>query len=356
MTLLVVYVCGALAISFVCSILEAALLSIRPIELTERTNAGDAAAAALLDIKENRIDDAISAILTLNTIAHTSGATLAGAQAAKVFGSAWVGVFSGVLTFLVLVVTEIIPKTLGTLYASRLVGFVVATLDVLMTALKPVLFLTGLLTRLIGRPEKRGMSRGELMAVVGLARKAGTLAKYEERVLGNILRFDEIQIEDVMTPRTVITMLPITATIDDLLQDPAMQEFSRIPLYDESPDRVVGYIHQRVALGALARGADISTPLVEFQRNVLHLPETTSLGKAMRIFLDRREHLAVVTDEFGGTSGIVTLEDVLETVLGAEIVDELDSVADLRSLAAKRRDRRLSHFGLAEEHLSASDE
>jgi CBS domain containing-hemolysin-like protein len=269
---------------------------------------------------------------------------------------AWVGVFSGILTFLVLVVTEIIPKTLGTLYASRLIGFVSITVRMLMVTLKPVLFLTGLLTRLIGRPEKHRMSRSELVTVVGLARKSGALAKYEERVLGNILRFDEIQMEDVMTPRTVIAMLPITATIEDLLQDPAVQEFSRIPLYDESPDRVVGYIHQRVALGALARGRDASTPLVEFQRNVLHMPETASLGKAMRVFLDRREHLAVVTDEFGGTSGIATLEDVLETVLGAEIVDELDSVADLRSLATKRRDRRLTHRGLLEEGLSPGEE
>jgi len=185
--------------------------------------------------------------------------------------------------------------------------------------------------------------------VVGLARKEGTLAKYEERVLGNILRFDKILIEDVMTPRTMIAMLPVTATVDDLLADPALQEVSRIPLYDENPDRMVGYIHQRVALGALVRGHERSTPLREFQRNLLHLPETTSLGEAMRVFLDRREHLAVVIDEFGGTSGIATLEDVLETVVGAEIVDELDSVADLRSLAAKRRDRRLTNLGLTEE-------
>jgi CBS domain containing-hemolysin-like protein len=349
MTLLLVYVGGALSVSFLCSILEAALLSVRPIELAERRDAGDAAAAALLDIKEKRIDDAISAILTLNTIANTLGATLAGAQAARVFGAAWIGVFSGFLTLAVLIAAEIIPKTLGAIYAKRLVGFVAPTMRVMMTALKPVLFLTGLLTRLLGRPKKHRLSRGELMAVVGLARKEGTLAKYEERVLGNILRFDEILIEDVMTPRTVIAMLPVTATMDDLLADPALQEFSRIPLFDESPDQMAGYVHQRVALGAFAHGRDGSTPLREFQRNVLHLPETTSLGRAMRVFLVRREHFAVVIDEFGGTSGIVTLEDVLETVLGTEIVDELDSVADLRGLAARRRDRRLTNQGLTDE-------
>jgi CBS domain containing-hemolysin-like protein len=345
MTLLLFYVGGALAVSFLCSILEAGLLSIRPIELTERKEGGDKAAAALLDLKENRIDDAISAILTLNTIAHTIGATLAGAQAAKVFGSDWVGVFSGVLTLLVLVVTEIIPKTLGTVNASALVGFVSRTLKFLMFALTPVLFLTGMLTKLIGRPEKRAMSRGEFLAVVGLARKAGTLAQHEERILGNILRFDEILLEDVMTPRTVLEMLPVTATINDLVQDLEIQSFSRIPLYEEDPDHVVGYVHQRLVLGELARGREGSTPLTEFQRPVLHLPESTTLGDAMRVFLDRREHLAVVTDEFGGTAGIATLEDVLETVLGAEIVDELDHVADLRTLAAKYRDRRLSHLG-----------
>lgn len=341
LALLSTYVGAALLLSFLCSLLEATLLSIRVSELVGRKNSGERGAAILLDIKQNRLDDAISAVLTLNTIAQTIGAALAGAQAAVVFGDAWVGVFSGVLTLLVLVLSELIPKTLGTSHASRLVGFVGRALRVYMAVLAPLLFMTRLLTKLFTRETKKPISRAELAALLGIATREGTLRRDESRLFDNVLRLEEVTVADVMTPRTVAMMLPATTSIADFLVHPSIDIFSRIPLYGENRDEIVGYIVQRDVLAALARGADPHEPLSYFKRDVWFIPENVSLGSALRQFLQRREHMAIVADEFGSVSGLVTFEDLIETILGAEILDESDRVVDMRALAIQLRDRRM---------------
>jgi CBS domain containing-hemolysin-like protein len=340
--LLVVYVAAALSISFVCSILEATLLSARVSELIERKQRGDRGAALLLELKQERVDDAISAILTLNTIAHTIGAALAGAQAARAWGDAAVGIFSGVLTVLVLVLTEIIPKTLGTVHASRLVGIVARTTHLLTKILRPLLVVTRLLTRLLsGKGDRHTVSVRELAALVTLAREQGTLSLDMGRALGNLLRFDEIRVADIMTPRTVTFMMPADATVAELL---AAQEciYSRVPIYEETPDNVVGYVLVREAIVDVAKGLKpASTPLREYRREARHVLKTLPLGELLRGFLSARDPIAIALDEFGGVAGLVTLEDALETILGQEIQDELDNVADLRQLATSLRDRRL---------------
>ena len=341
-TLLAAYVGTALSVSFVCSILEATILSVRVTELEERRAAGQKGAALLLSLKQERLDDAISAILILNTIAHTIGAALAGAQAAIVFGSAWVGVFSGVLTLLVLLFTEIIPKTLGTVYSSRLVPFVAASLRILTRVLAPILAVTRVITRWIAPTRKNPISRGELAALVAMATREGALESEQSAVFHNVLQFDSVQVGDVMTPRTVTLMLPSTATLGELLDHPETSAVSRIPLFAENRDRVVGYLLQREVLLAAARGASRDLPLLDFRREVHFLPETASLSAALRHFLTQQEHLAMAVDEFGGVSGVVTLEDLMETILGVEIIDESDRVADMRSLATNLRDRRLA--------------
>lgn len=343
-TLLAAYVGTALSVSFVCSILEATILSVRVTELEERRAAGQKGAALLLSLKQERLDDAISAILILNTIAHTIGAALAGAQAAIVFGSAWVGVFSGVLTLLVLLFTEIIPKTLGTVYSSRLVPFVAASLRILTRVLAPILAVTRVITRWIAPARKNPISRGELAALVAMATREGALESEQSAVFHNVLQFDSVQVGDVMTPRTVTLMLPSTATLGELLDHPETSAISRIPLFAENRDRVVGYLLQREVLLAAARGASRDLPLLDFRREVHFLPETASLSAALRHFLTQQEHLAMAVDEFGGVSGVVTLEDLMETILGVEIIDESDRVADMRSLATNLRDRRLARL------------
>lgn len=346
MSLLLFYVIGTLSISFVCSVLEATLLSISIAELTPRKEVGDKGAGLLLELKSKRIDDAISSILTLNTIAHTAGATLAGAQAAVVFEHPWVGVFSAVFVILVLVLTEIVPKTLGTVHASKLAGIVGRTIWVLILALTPVLMITGALTRLLTTGEKAPVSRGEIGAMVRIAHREGTLAGHESRALSNMLQSREVRVEHVMTPRTVAAMLPAESPASGLLAYKPGSSFSRVPIYEGNRDHVVGYVLQREVLSALAHGKDPSTPLSAYVRKVIFIPETATISQALKQMLARSEHMAMVGDEYGGVSGLVTLEDLIETVLGTEIVDESDRVPDLRTLAAKLRSGRLRRAGL----------
>lgn len=340
-TLLAVYVSLALGISFLCSVLEAALLSTREIDLSRRAEDGDAGAKRLLAIKRERVDDAISGILTLNTIAHTVGATMAGVQAAVVFGEAGVGVFSAVLTVLVLVVTEIIPKTLGTVYAKRLVGFVGSTIRVIMVVLAPILFFTRLITRLFtSHSHEEKVSRREVLSLIAIAKRQGALAEDVSSTLANVLRLEEIRVSDIMTPRTVTKMLPLDATAKDLLESEAHAVFSRIPLFKEARDAVEGYVLVREVVAEAARQGDTGLPLSDFLRPMRTVADDVLLADLLEKLLEWREHAAIVIDEFGGMQGLVTLEDVLETMLGREILDEVDTVADLRQLAKELRDRR----------------
>jgi CBS domain containing-hemolysin-like protein len=341
MTLLVLIVATALSISFLCSVLEAALFSARTAELLARRERGDRGAALLLELKTQRMDDAISAILILNTIAHTIGAALAGAQAAVVFGDRWVGVFSGVLTLLVLVATEIIPKTLGATYASQLVGFVARTVEALTVVLAPVLTLSRSLTRLIGHAQPSSVSRAEVGALVALATRQGALQHEESRVVSNVLRLEGVSVADVMTPRTVVGMVPRSTTLQEFLDDTSVLPYSRVPLYEGTRDDVIGYVTQRDALRAAREPDSADRPISDLARSIRHVPETENLGVVLRQLTDNGEHIAVAHDEFGVDSGVVTLEDLIETILGVEIVDESDPVPDLRELAKRIRDERL---------------
>ena len=341
MTLLVLIVATALSISFICSVLEAALFSARVPDLLARRERRDGAAALLLELKTERMDDAISAILILNTVAHTIGAALAGAQAAVVFGDRWVGVFSGVLTLLVLVATEIIPKTLGATYASQLVGFVARTIKALTVMLAPVLTLSRSLTRLIGHAQPSGVSRAEVGALVTLATRQGALQHEESRVVSNVLHLEGVSVTDVMTPRTVVAMVPGSTTLQEFLDDTSVQPYSRVPLFEDSRDNVIAYVTQRDALRAAREPDSADRPVSDLARPIRHVRETEKLGVVLRQLIDNGEHIAVAHDEFGVDSGVVTLEDLIETILGVEIVDESDPVPDLRELAKRIRDERL---------------
>ena len=344
MVLLFFYVGFALSVSFLCSLLEATLLSSRIAMLSEKRAQGNRGAGLLLDLKRSRIDDALSAILTINTVANTLGATMAGAQAAAVFGNARVGVFSAVLTFLILTLSEIIPKTLGAVYSSLLAGFVGWALHLLTKAMGPALIVSRAITRILTRRTQSGYSRKELAAVITMATQDGAISTDESRIFENLLRFHEIQVEDVMTPRTVTFMLSEKATVRDLLDRSDAEVFSRIPLYRADPDEVVGYVLQRDVLNFVARNGERATPLSRFMRPISFIPELATVASALRQILEQREPIAVATDEHGGVAGLVTLEDLTETILGVEIVDESDRVADMRQAASKLRQDRLERM------------
>jgi CBS domain containing-hemolysin-like protein len=354
MLLLVLIVTVSLSVSFLCSILEASLLSASLVELSRRRDKGDRGAARLLALKEDRLEDSIAAILTYNTIAHTVGAALAGAQAAVVFGDAWVGVFSGVLTLLILVITEIIPKTIGTVHAERLAGVVGRIISLmLLPPMRWILFLTRALTRLFTARRHRTTTRGDVLAMLKIATRDGALRQEETRVLANFLRFDEITVGVVMTPRTVVTMFEEGTTLQEVLADPESRAYSRFPIYNQTRDHVTGYVLVRAVLRAVQDGADPASPVSAYKRPLLIVSEELSVGAALREFTGQKAHLAVVTDELGVVTGLVTMEDLVETALGVEIVDELDRAVDLRKVATELRDRRLA--GMRQLRLDLTD-
>lgn len=352
MSLLVTYIALAVGVSFLCSLLEAALLSSRNSTLAQLSEEGISGAGLLLMLRTERVDDAISAILTLNTVANTLGATLAGAQAARVFGSTWVGVFSGFLALLILVVSEIIPKTLGAVYWRELSGFVGWALLVLTKAMTPALVISRMLTRLLASGRDATYSRRELAAVIAAATREGVISPGESRIFKNLLRFEDVRVEDVMTPRTVAVMLPADATIADLLADREAEAFSRIPLFRDSQDNVVGYVLQREVLKSVTDGRHQDTRLESLMRRIPFVPEVATVAAAMRQILERREPIAMAIDEHGGISGLVTLEDLTETVLGVEIIDESDRIVDQRQAAVALRDQRMERMQQRRQHQS----
>ncbi len=345
MLLLVIIVLSALAVSALCSVLEATLLSVSVVSLSERRDNGDKAATRMLALKQTHLESSIGAILTYNTIAHTIGAALSGAQAAKVFGDAWVGVFSAVLTVLILIATEIIPKTVGTAYADRLVGFVGMVITIMIKPpMKWILYLTHALTRLFVRGEKRKTSRGEVLATVRMAAQDGSLAAGESKVMANLLKLRQITVDHILTPRTVMVSFDEESTVAEALAVVDAKPFSRIPLHGAKVDEVTGYVLMRDLLRVAVDGGDVQQPVSKHRRAVQVIEDTTTVGHALARFTSSNEHLAVVTDPLGVVSGLVTMEDLIETALGVEIVDEKDKVADLRKLAIQLRDQRLARM------------
>lgn len=345
MTLLIAYVLIALGFSFLCSIAEAVLLSVSQPYIAILEQEGRPSGPILRRLKED-INNPLAAILTLNTVAHTVGAAGAGAQAAAVFGSAYVGVASAVLTLLILVFSEIIPKTLGALYWRKLAPFTAFTLRVLIWVLYPFVWMSKQITRgLSDGPTLDGFSRQEFAAMADLGEAEGQLAKRESRIIKNLFLLHATMARDVMTPRPVVFALPDDYTVAEFFAAHPKERFSRIPLYHESLDQVTGFVLRDDLLLAQARG-NSDRPLTTYRRDLPALPETTSLSAAFEACLDKRAHIVLVVDDFGGMQGILTLEDVLETLLGLEIMDEGDRIPDMQAYARRLWRKRAREMGL----------
>ncbi len=335
MTLLFVYMAIALGVSFLCSILEAVLLSVTPSYVARLQHEAPATGRRLHRLK-TQIDRPLAAILSLNTIAHTVGAAGVGAEAQKLWGSGVLAVTSAVLTLLILFLSEIIPKTLGAMFWSRLTGFVAAVLPPLIVVLLPLVWVSEMITRFMKRGHKAGqLSREEFAALARLGAEQGVFDASEMRVIKGLLRFRSLAASDVMTPRTVVHSLDEGTTVGDAIADRQSMVFSRIPLWQGSPDRVTGYVLKDQLLLEAARDRH-GMPVRELSRPALMVPATLSLPALFERLLDEREHIAVVLDEYGGLDGVVTMEDVVETLLGLEIVDEMDSVEDMREMARSK--------------------
>ncbi len=345
-TLLIFYVSLALSVSFLCSIMEAVLLSVSPSFVAQSERQMPRIGVALKAFKED-VDRPLAAILSLNTIAHTVGAAGAGAEATKLFGDAYVGVISGVLTLLILVLSEIIPKTLGAVYWRQLVPSVVRLLVPTIWLMWPLVWLAQGLTKILARGKKQVLvSREELAALADLGAQEGVVREEESRILANLFRFGEVRVEDIMTPRTVVLALPESQTVDEALAENPEIRFSRLPLFGKNRDDIEGFVLKGDLLLRAAEGRGV-TPLAELRRPLDVVPETLSLRGLFERLMDRRAHIALAVDEYGGTSGIVTMEDLVETLLGLEIVDERDAVQDMQELARQKWRERAARLGLA---------
>jgi CBS domain containing-hemolysin-like protein len=344
MTQLVLFALIALCFSFLCSILEAVLLTVTPSYVVALENRGDKMGKILGTFKRD-IDRPLAAILSLNTIAHTVGAAAVGAQAVSLFGSAAVGITSAILTILILIFSEIIPKTLGAHYWRSLAPFTAYTLVTLIWILYPFVLLSQWITNLLKGETSHKLSVDELRAMADLGEEAGIFRERESSILHNLLRFPSLQAKDIMTPRPVILALEANRTVEDVLEEHSQINFSRLPIYLQNIDSVIGYVIHSDLLNARAVG-DRSAPLLSLKRAILSVPATLPLTALFDRLVEGRENIALVIDEFGGTAGIATMEDVVETLLGLEIVDEADTAVDMQALARKQWKKRAVHLGL----------
>ncbi|MCY3738271.1 MAG: hemolysin family protein [Gemmatimonadaceae bacterium] len=344
MTELVVAVALAVGFSAMCSLFEAVLYSVPVGHVEAMAESGQRTGRILRSLRE-RVDRPISAILSLNTIANTAGAAWAGAAFVVVFDDERLWLFSAAFTLAILLFSEVIPKTAGVVYCRGLAGPVARPLLAMVWVFRPLIWLTGQVTRLIARDQGfPGVSEEELLVMARLGRKEGAIDADEAAAIENILGLKEKTVRDIMTPRTVVFSLAVSSTLGQVRDSAQSLNHTRVPVYDSDADDVVGTVHRQDLLAAMAEG-EWDRALEELMRPVDFVADALTADRLLRRLLESRQHLVMVIDEFGSLAGLVTLEDVLEEILGTEIVDEFDPAEDMRELAHRRRSQSLGDPG-----------
>jgi len=352
MTLLILYGLVSIFFSFLCSILEAVLLSVTPTFITVKKNEGKEYATVLEELKKD-VDKPLIAILTLNTVAHTVGAILVGVQAEKAFGSGnnIVGIVSAVMTILILVLSEIIPKTIGATYWKQLAGFSTGVLKILIFLFKwtGVIWTLQLFTKLFGKGHGESvLSREDFHAMTEIAHEEGVFEESESKVIKNLLNFKSISAKDIMTPRTVIKTASEEQNVKEFFNENKSIQFSRIPIYRENSDDITGYILKNDVFKNVAEDNN-HLKLVDLKRELLVVNRNVAIPNLFDKLVQEKEHIALVVDEYGSISGLVTMEDVFETLLGLEIMDETDTDSDMQQLARKNWKKRVKRHGIIDE-------
>ena len=356
MGLLVTFFVLSILFSFLCSILEAVLLSITPAYVGLQEQDNTRISKDLVRFKAD-IDRPLAAILTLNTIAHTVGAIGVGSQATVLFGEtsieilgttliSWEALIAGLMTLAILIFSEVIPKTIGANNWEALAPFAVGILKVMLFLLAPLVWLSQTITRHLKKDKEQPvLSRTDLIAMTHLGTKSGVLKENEQTIIQNLLRFTEFRVKDVMTPRIVVNAASDTMGISEFHQNNKDLPFSRIPLYREQNDNVTGYVlKDEILLNLVEKKANRT--LSDIRRDIIVVHKTVPIPALMNTFVENKEHIALVVDEFGKMDGIVTMEDVIETLLGLEIVDESDNADDMQALAKERWDSRARDLGI----------
>ena len=342
MTLLVTYLLLTLILSFMCSLLEATLLSSTSsyIESLDKKGYSPKTVDLAKDVKQN-IDKSISSILTLNTFANTMGAAGVGAQAAIIFGSNWQAVIAFILTLMVLFISEIFPKTLGAIYWRKFIVPAVYIISFMVKITYPFIFIATFITNTLqkGRKNEVNFSKDEIITIVNMSEKEGVLQAKESILIKNLFKLKNIKAKDIMTPRTVVFAFDSKTTLKESLKNDNLYFYSRIPVYNESIDDIAGVVFKQTILEKRVKKKK-KTLLKDIMVPVHKVPENISVSTLFDMFIRMKMHLFIVQDSYGQTSGVVTLEDALETMLGIEIVDEMDQVADLQEFA-KDESKRL---------------
>lgn len=357
MSALIFWATISIFFSFLCSILEAVLLSVTPTFINLKKQEGKDYAFALESLKED-IDKPLISVLTLNTIAHTLGAMMVGVHAEKLpykiefFGINTVGIVSALMTLLILVASEIIPKTIGAKYWKNLANFTAKTLNILIFPLKytGILWLLQLTTKLIGgKTHGSILNRESFMAMTDLAHEEGVFQENESKVIKNLLTFKEVFAKDIMTPRTVMKIENENTTIEAFFKKNINLRFSRIPVYANEQDNIKGLVLKDEIFKQMALDNG-SKKLSDIKRHIIVVPRNMPIPTLFEKLIDSRNHMALVVDEYGSVSGIVTVEDVIETLLGLEIMDESDNVSDLQYMARKSWETRAKRLGIIDEN------
>ncbi|MGF1714937.1 CNNM domain-containing protein [Photobacterium chitinilyticum] len=346
MILLTIYIAIAIGVSFICSVLEAVLLSISPSYIGTLRQQNHPAAPRLAALKDN-IDRPLASILTLNTIAHTIGAATAGAQAAVVFGSQWLGLFSAILTIGILLFSEIIPKTIGATYWRQLAPKSAIVLRWMVWALTPFVWVSEQITRRLSQGHEPPKLRDELSAMAMLAKESGELAEGESKIMTNLLQFREVSVTKIMTPRPVLFRVEAEQPINEFLSEHKDSPFSRPLIYSEQKDNIIGFVH-RLELFAESHAGRGQQELGTLMRPIPVIMNNASVPKAFEQLMKERSQLVLVVDEYGTVQGLITLEDIFESLVGEEIVDEADTSTDMQQLAYQRWEKWKKLHGVIE--------
>ena len=348
MTLLFFYLLLALVVSFLCSIMEAVLLSTSPSYLRVKEENGNSSAKKFIKLKQN-IDRPLSAILSLNTIAHTVGAAGVGAQATKVFGEVYFGIVSAILTILILVLSEIIPKTIGARFWRELAMISGHAIRITIFITYPLVIISSYITRLFSKKQnEQTISREEISALAKIGAEEGIFGEKENKIIQNLIRLKSIRVSEIMTPRVVVSVADENMTLKKFLKNKEFLHFSRIPIYSENNENITGYVFRQTVFEKLAED-HVGLKLIDIKRNIVVVPEANPLFRVWETLLEKKEHIALIVDEYGGMDGIVTMEDIIETLLGFEIVDEKDTITDMQQYARERRNIRQTKYKLLDQ-------
>ena len=342
MELVILYLLLALSVSFLCSVLEAVLLSTPVSFITMKEQEGAKNAPLMKRLKQD-IDKPISAILSLNTIAHTVGSAGVGAEAVKVFGEVYFGVISAVLTILILVLSEIIPKTIGSYYWRQLAMPAATVIRVMVIISYPLVWLSEWITKLVAsKKQPLSVSREEVSAMVSVGTQEGVFDNSESQMIQSLFKLSSKTLHEIMTPRTVAITASENMKLKEFYANQMHRIYSRIPVYDENPDFITGFVLKQTVLEELAEDK-FNKQLKDIRRPILAYNEERLVNEVWEEMLMKKEHIAQVQDEYGCFLGIVTMEDIIETVIGREIVDESDTIVDMQAYAREKWQKEITH-------------